>query len=55
MKLLGVKEVQKATGGTSETYAYKLIRKLNEELKEKGYLTIRGKVPEKYFLERFYG
>lgn len=55
MKLLDVKAVQKATGGTSEAYAYKLIRKLNKELNAKGFLTIRGKVPEKYFLERFYG
>ena len=28
--------------------------KLNKELKDKGYLVIRGKVPEKYFRERFY-
>lgn len=28
----------------SKPYAYKLIRKLNEELKEKGFLTIAGRV-----------
>ena len=27
----------------------------NEELKEKGYRTICGKVPTKYFEEKFYG
>lgn len=36
-------------------YAYKIIRGLNEELKEKGYRTICGKVPTKYFEEKFYG
>ncbi len=28
---------------------------LNEELKAKGYRTICGKVPTKYFEEKFYG
>ena len=28
---------------------------LNEELKAKGYRTICGKVPTKYFKEKFYG
>ena len=36
--------------GVSTGYAYKLIRGLNEELKEKGYRTICGKV----ILCRFY-
>ena len=39
----------------SKPYAYKLIRQLNEELKAKGYRTICGKVPTKYFEEKFYG
>ena len=34
---------------------YKLIRKLNEELKEKGFLTIAGRVNRQYFNERFFG
>lgn len=41
--------------GVSTGYAYKLIWGLNEELKEKGYRTICGKVPTKYFEEKFYG
>ncbi|WP_407923830.1 ICEBs1 excisionase [Clostridium porci] len=41
--------------GVSTGYAYKIIRGLNEELKEKGYRTICGKVPTKYFEEKFYG
>lgn len=32
----------------SETYAYKIIRQLNEELKTAGYITVRGKVPRTY-------
>ena len=35
--------------GVSTGYAYKIIRGLNEELKAKGYRTISGKVPTKYF------
>ena len=39
----------------SKPYAYKLIRKLNEELKEKGFITIAGRVNRQYFYERLYG
>lgn len=28
----------------SVSYAYKIIRKLNDELKEKGFITIAGRV-----------
>lgn len=41
--------------GVSTAYAYKVIRGLNEELKSKGYRTISGKIPAKYFEEKFYG
>lgn len=41
--------------GVSRGYAYKIIRGLNNELKEKGYRVISGKVPTKYFQEKFYG
>lgn len=34
--------------------AYKIIRTLNSELNKKGYITIPGKVPRKYFEERCY-
>ena len=30
------------------------MKKLNDELKSKGYMTISGKVPVKYFMERLY-
>ncbi|RGH47598.1 hypothetical protein DW846_16460, partial [Ruminococcus sp. AM36-2AA] len=32
-----------------------VIFNLNKELEEQGYLTLRGKVPTKYFVKRFYG
>ena len=39
----------------SKPYAYKLIRRLNEELKAKGFITIAGRVNRQYFYERLYG
>ena len=39
----------------SKPYAYKLIRKLNEELKAKRFITIAGRVNRQYFYERLYG
>ena len=36
----------------SKNYAYKIIRKMNEEMREKGYYTVPGKVNRKYFLMR---
>ena len=38
----------------SKTYAYKLIQQLNAELREKGYITIAGRVNREYFRERLY-
>ena len=38
-----------------QTSAYEIIGNLNKELEEQGYLTLRGKVPTKYFVKRFYG
>ena len=40
--------------GISESMAYRIIKKLNGELKEKGYITIAGRVSRKYYLERTY-
>lgn len=39
----------------SKPYAYKLIRKLNEELGKKGCITIAGRIDRKFFFEKFYG
>ena len=41
--------------GTSKPYAYKLVREMNEELKQKGFITIPGRVSRRYFEEKFYG
>lgn len=41
--------------GVSTGYAYKMIRAMNEELKNQGYLTVAGRVSRKYYLERIYG
>lgn len=39
--------------GCSKSRAYKYIRQMNEELEKKGYLTFPGRVPRRYFMERF--
>lgn len=41
--------------GVSKGFAYKIIRELNEELKAQGYIVIAGKVPTKFFQEKYYG
>lgn len=38
--------------GISRSYAYKIVQRLNAELKEKGILTISGRVNKQYFMER---
>ena len=38
--------------GVSKSYAYKIVQKLNAELREKGYLTISGRVNRRYFMEK---
>lgn len=41
--------------GVSVGHAYKIIRKLNQELEKNGFLVIAGKVPRRYFEKRWYG
>jgi hypothetical protein len=48
-----VSEVAEALD-VSEPYAYKLIRKLNEELKQKGCIVIAGRIDRRFFYEKFY-
>ena len=48
-----VQEVAEALD-VSEPYAYKLIRKLNEELKQKGCIVIAGRIDRRFFYEKFY-
>ena len=48
------KQVQ-AICGVSETKSYLIIKELNQELKEQGFITIRGKVLKSYFNKRIGG
>ncbi len=41
--------------GISEGMAYRIIRRLNRELEEKGYITVAGRVSRQYYNERVYG
>ena len=38
--------------GISKSYAYKIVQKLNAELRSLGYLTISGRINRKYFMEK---
>lgn len=40
--------------GISLPMAYKVIRRLNDELKKQGYITISGKISRVYFEEKIY-
>lgn len=35
--------------------AYKIIRRLNDELNAQGYLTVSGKISRQYFEQKVYG
>lgn len=37
----------------SQSVAYKVLNDLNADLENQGYYIIRGRVPKKYFCERF--
>ena len=52
-KFIRVEDVAKELD-ISKVYAYKLIQQMNSELREKGYLTIAGRINRQYFTERFY-
>lgn len=41
--------------GISLGFSYRLIREMNLELRQKSYLTISGKIPTRYFEEKWYG
>ena len=40
--------------GVSVSHSYKFIKLMNMELQEKGFLTVRGKVPTAYAKKRFF-
>lgn len=37
----------------SQAMGYKVIRTLNTELQEKGFLTVQGRIPIEYLCERY--
>ena len=39
----------------SDSFAYRLVRKLNDELEKQGFVVVKGKISRKYFGERVYG
>lgn len=41
--------------GVSKSKAYMIIKELNAELKERGYIIVAGRVSRKYYQERVYG
>lgn len=51
--MLGVDEVCERLG-VSRSYAYRVIRRLNNDLNERGILTIPGKVNSAYLEERYF-
>ncbi len=53
-KFIRVEEVAKELE-VSIPYAYKLIKKLNNELEDKGFITIAGRVSRQYFNQRLFG
>lgn len=55
MLYYGVDDVMRLLG-CKQSYAYKVIRELRDEMAEKGYvLPPAGKISKAYFNERLYG
>lgn len=41
--------------GISRSKAYQIVREMNKELKEMGYITVAGRCPLLFFKQKFYG
>ncbi len=41
--------------GVGRTKAYQIVRSLNNELSDMGYITVSGKCPMEYFKKKYYG
>lgn len=48
---MSVDEVAKELG-VSKSYAYRVVKQLNEELMQLGYLTVTGRVNTQYFRKK---
>ncbi|MGN0461568.1 MAG: helix-turn-helix domain-containing protein [Ruminococcus sp.] len=40
--------------GVSVSYAYKIIRRFNKELKKTGCVTMKGRIDRQFFYDNFY-
>lgn len=52
-KFLNAEEVANMLG-VSVVTGYRIIKKLNEELKMQGYIVVAGKISKRYFTEKVY-
>lgn len=52
-KFLAASDVAKVLQ-ISESGAYRVIRKMNEELKQQGYIIVPGRISKRYFEEKVY-
>lgn len=50
---ISVQEVAEELG-VSKSYAYRVVKQLNDELKQQGYLTVAGQVNAQYFHKKVY-
>ena len=41
--------------GVGRTTAYGIVKQMNEELKSRGFLAVRGKVPKEFFDAKYFG
>ena len=39
----------------SKSYAYKLVKAMNKELAEQGYITMAGRIPRAYWAKKMFG
>lgn len=52
-RFFGAKEVAEMLD-ISESTAYRIIKKLNNELEDNGKITVAGKISKRYFEEKIY-
>ena len=41
--------------GVGRTLGYNIVKQMNKELEEKGFITVLGKVSKDYFDEKYFG
>ena len=39
----------------SKSHAYKIVKELNKELEEQGYITMAGRIPRAFWAKKMYG